>query len=98
MSKKSFKNTNPALNFITPPEAVEPLNTSNYTGTNKKTAQNGTERLKKNPEYVEVKSKRVQLLLQPSVVKKVKQLAKKKKTSMNELINIAIQEYLEKEM
>ena len=46
---------------------------------------------------MEVKSKRVQLLLQPSTVDAIKALAKKKGLSMNEAINEAIQAYLQKE-
>ena len=52
---------------------------------------------KANPEYIETKSKRVQLLLQPSTVGSIKKLATKKGISMNEAINEAIQEYLSKE-
>ncbi len=52
---------------------------------------------KPNPEYIEVKSKRVQLLLQPSTVDAIKALAKKKGLSMNEAINEAIQAYLQNE-
>lgn len=50
-----------------------------------------------NPMYLEVKSQRVQLALQPSVVKRLKKAAGKKKLSMNETANQAIIEYLERE-
>ena len=50
-----------------------------------------------NPElYVEIKSQRVQLVMQPSVVKRAKKAAAKNKISFNELASRAIIEYLEK--
>lgn len=45
--------------------------------------------------YMETKSQRVQILLRPSTLKEVKKVAKKEKTSMNEIINRAIEKYLE---
>ena len=51
---------------------------------------------KVNPEFIETKTKRVQLLLQPSVVDAIKALAKRQGLSMNEAISQAIQEYVEK--
>lgn len=63
-----------------------------------------TERLRKapkgykiNPAFLEVKSQRVQLVLQPSVVKRLKKAAAKKKLSVNETANTAIIEFLERE-
>lgn len=52
---------------------------------------------KRNPEYIEIKSRRVQLVLQPTVVDALKELAKEKDLSMNETANEAILAYLEKE-
>lgn len=85
--KKSFKGTNPALDFISTQETKQ-------TPAIKKETPEG---YKINLEYIEVKSKRVQLLLQPSTVDAIKALAKKKDLSMNEAINEAIQVYLQKE-
>lgn len=51
-----------------------------------------------NPElYIETKSQRVQLVLQPSVVKRAKKAAAKNKLSFNEFASRAIIEYLGKE-
>ncbi|NCU43801.1 CopG family transcriptional regulator [Candidatus Saccharibacteria bacterium] len=61
------------------------------------TKKEAPEGYKLNPEYIEAKSKRVQLLLQPSTVDAIKALAKKKGLSMNEAINEAIQAYLQNE-
>ncbi len=91
--KKNFKGTNPALEFISTDAQEEPQETKQTPAT-KKEAPEG---YKINPEYIEVKSKRVQLLLQPSTVDAIKALAKKKGLSMNEAINEAIQAYLQKE-
>lgn len=87
--KKDFKGTNPALAFMSVDTQEE-----TQTPTTKKEAPEG---YKLNPEYIEIKSKRVQLLLQPSTVDAIKALAKKKGLSMNEAINEAIQAYLQNE-
>lgn len=50
---------------------------------------------KLNPAFIEVKSKRVQILLQPSVLDAIKAMAKEEKLSQNEIINRAIYAYLE---
>lgn len=96
MAKKNFKQNNPAEAFITMPETeTEPIREeaqSKLTGTRK-----APEGYKLNPEFIEVKSKRVQLLLQPSIVEALKALAKEKGLSMNETANEAIKEYLERE-
>lgn len=94
-SKKSFK-TNPAEAFITLPDPEDPIQeetkTSQHTG-----GANPPKGYKANPEYIEVKSKRVQLLLQPSTVTALKALAKRKGVSMNEAANEAIKQFLERE-
>ena len=52
---------------------------------------------KRNTAYIETKSKRLNLLIQPSLVQDIKACAKKNGTSMNETICIAIKEYLRRE-
>jgi len=52
---------------------------------------------KVNPVYIEVKSKRVQFVFQPSLLKLAKEEAKKRKTSLNELVHRALREYLGKQ-
>ena len=92
--KTNFKKDNPALSFMTPIEEST-VQEETKTAPIKKNAI--PEGFKANPEYIETKSKRVQLLLQPSTVGSIKRLATKKGLSMNEAINEAIQEYLRKE-
>ena len=91
MAKKDFKRDNPALAFITVPEeepTAPELPTVEQVGKPPKG-------YKVNPIYVETKSKRVQLLMQPSVVDAAKKYAAAQGLSMNELVAIALKEYLE---
>jgi predicted HicB family RNase H-like nuclease len=86
--KKGFKD-NPAMRFIstaTPPQKATP--------SQEVLTQESETRLKRNPLYVEVKSKRLQVLLQPSMFKRLKDAATAQGTSMNEIINKALDQYL----
>ena len=83
-SKKDFI-SNPALQFISQTEeapAQKPEAPAGY---------------KVNPAYIETKSKRVQLLVQPSVFDAVDRIAKAKGISRNEAINEALKQYAERE-
>lgn len=84
MAKKSFRE-NPALAFISEQQEDKPT-----------TAERKQEGFKPNPAFIETKSQRVQLLLQPSVVTSMRNLAKQKGISLNEACNEAIKEYLAK--
>jgi hypothetical protein len=87
MAKKDFK-SNPALQFISTPAAEEepvPQKTPIPTG------------YKMNPAYIETKSKRVQLLVQPSIIDAVARIADRKGISRNEAINEALKQYAERE-
>ena len=107
MGKKTFNN--PALAFINTPvketKAAEPQPKEQPEEEQTTAADPGQmeapgkppKGYKINPMYVEVKSQRVQLVLQPSVVKRLKKAAAKKKLSMNEAANTAIIEYLGRE-
>ena len=89
--KKDFKGTNPALAFMSVDTQEKAQEVKQMSATKKEVPEG----YKLNPEYIEIKSKRVQLLLQPSTVDAIKALAKKKGLSMNEAINEAIQAYLQ---
>lgn len=99
MAKKDFTG-NPAMSFISP-ESIEKVD-GKKTGakkTRKATAPKGKkapEGYKPNPEYIETKSKRVQLLVQPSVYEEVKAKAKAEGISTNEAINEALRQYTER--
>ena len=79
---KSFKNQlNPALQFITPqePEAQQPTPAAAPRAVPKG--------YKPNPEYIETKSRRLQLLMQPSLHDRIKRRAQAEGISVNELIH-----------
>jgi len=82
--KKSFKD-NPALNFITTQaDSVVILEEDNLAP------------VKPNPEYIETRSKRLNLLIQPSLHKNLKNIAAARDISINELIHKALEEYVQK--
>ena len=85
MAKKTFKD-NPALQFIsaeesTAEQAAAPLRT-----------QQPLEGYKLNPLYLETKSRRVQLILQPSLHEKVKQAAQTAGISFNEYVHRVLEQ------
>lgn len=87
---KSFtSDNNPAMSFISK-ESIEAVD-GKPEGTGKAPAG-----YKPNPEFIETKSKRVQLLVQPSVYEAVKARAKAEGISTNEAINTALREYVER--
>lgn len=91
MAKKSFVNKeNPALNFISKPsiEAVDGKPEATSFRGNKK----APEGYKLNPEFIELKNKRVQILTQPSLFRDAKAIADELGISMNDFINRAMQE------
>lgn len=101
MAKKKSFTASPAMNFISP-ESIEKVDGKQTA--KKKTPSKATtpksnkapEGYKVNPEYIETKSKRVQLLVQPSVYEEVKAKAKAEGISTNEAINEALREYTER--
>ncbi len=93
---KSFKSgDNPAMNFISK-ETIEAVDGKTAEATTPTGRAKAPEGYKPNPEYIETKSKRVQLLVQPSVYEAVKAKAKKLGVSTNEAINEALLEYVER--
>lgn len=88
MAKKSFMD-NPALQYISSqpkeeqkPEQAEAKKPKGY---------------KVNPYYIETKSRRLQLVLQPSLYKKVKKAAQAKKLSVNEYVSRVLEQATENE-
>lgn len=87
MPKKSFKDSiNPAMNFISQ-ESIERAEGIQEPAT-------APEGYKLNPLYVETKSRRLQLLIQPSLHEKLKKRAEREHTSVNDLIHTILQEEL----
>lgn len=86
---KSFKEdvttaANPALPFISSAQQEEPP-----------LKERPPEGFKLNPKYIETKSERLQLLIQPTVKAKLKEAAQRERTSVNDLINRILEKYLE---
>lgn len=86
MAKKSFKD-NPALQFISTTE--EPITAA--------TTEKPPKGYKVNPLYVETKSRRLQLILQPSLYSRVKKQAKAMGLSVNEYCHQILDEATRKE-
>ena len=87
--KKSFKeDINPAMRFINPPAAEAPAN---------KEQGAAPKGYKLNPLYVETKSRRLQLLLQPSLYEKIKARAQHEDKSINELVHLILEDITKRE-
>jgi HicB family. len=82
MAKKSF--SNPALNFIT--TGPTPTGPTGLGGP-------ANAPMKLNPMYVETRSKRLQLLMQPSLHQKLKDRATERGQSLNDLIHHVLEEW-----
>ncbi|MEM1506253.1 toxin-antitoxin system HicB family antitoxin [Domibacillus sp. 8LH] len=79
MSKKNFKVNNPAARFINTDQTQQTDNTHN----------------KPDSESTETKSKRLNLLVTPSLHVNLKKVATMEETSVNDLINRVLNEYVE---
>ena len=93
MAKKSFKDSiNPAMNFI----SQEGIDRTEGETTAKRTAK-APEGYKLNPLYIETKSERLLLLIQPSLKTKLKETAKQEGTSVNDLVHSILEAALTEE-
>lgn len=89
--KKSFKaDLNPAMQFISTP-AEE---TTTGAGEGVASTKDAPEGYKVNPLYIEKRSKRLQLLVQPSLYDKVKAQAETEGCSVNDYIHRVLEEAL----
>jgi hypothetical protein len=106
-AKKSFKNENPALRFISHDNATEEQGQPESPAllvqkeeelpmTEVNTANPGVP-MKRNPLYIETRSRRLNLLIQPSLHNRIKELASAKNTSVNDLIHVILEEYADRE-
>ena len=93
MAKKTFKD-NPALQFISTAGAGEEADKAKDTIQTQAPATKGKapEGYKLNPLYTETKSRRLQLVLQPSLYDRVKAKAKQNGLSVNEYIHRTLDE------
>ena len=97
-AKKSFKSENPAMQFIGQQGVVEPVPTeSAIPGRSIPPArrQDTPPPMKPNPLYIETKSRRLNLLIQPSLHDKIKGIAKGRGASVNDTIHQILQDYVD---
>lgn len=91
MAKKSFNDiTNPALQFMTQPQGERTAATDEPEQT---TGFKGLKRGRK-PSTEETKTKRLNLLMLPSVCDDLNKIAAMKRSSVNELINSILKDYV----
>lgn len=96
--KKSFKGENPALQFITAAQQDTTAQQNTQHGeVTQHTQYTQRERQKMQPARAEVKSARMNLVLQPSLAEALKQLATMHRTSVNSLIHQTLQARVEAE-
>lgn len=96
MSKKSFADANPAMAFISTAENTEDFALSQPTKEDLEAKESGhSVPMKRNPEYIETKSKRVQMLMQPSLYDAIKKEAKAKDISVNEMMHEILKNHVE---
>ena len=95
MSKKSFTSANPAMAFIS--SVPEEGTVTEQTSVNASVPQSHIIEvpMKRNPEYIETKSKRVQMLMQPSLHTALKHLAAKQGISVNEAMHEILKQYVD---
>jgi len=93
-NKKSFKSDiNPAMQFFSENEIEKEIMPAKQ----QEIQDKPPEGYKYNPLYVETKSKRLQVLVQPSLYEKLKKRATEEDKSVNEIINILLKDGLERE-
>lgn len=95
MAKKDFKTTNPAMSFISQ-ESIDKVDGKPEKPITVKSRSKAPAGYKPNPEFIETKSKRVQILIQPSIHEAIKARAQAEGISVNEAINTALIEYIER--
>ena len=89
---KDFKSENPAMAFISNiSKKAQVAKDQRYPEVEQRRPPKG---YKMDPKYVETKSKRVGILIQPSVLEQLKGLAFERHISVNEAINESIQQYI----
>ncbi len=104
MAKKSFKDK-PALHFISSAEEDKKEEQEEekkekqevIQQTKTPTPEKAPDGYKRNPLYIEVKSRRLQLVLQPSLFDKVKRKAEKNGLSVNEYIHRVLEKDVKEE-
>lgn len=94
MSKKSFADANPAMAFISTATEQENFSLTQPTKEELEAKESNGVPMKKNPEFIETKSKRVQMLMQPSLYNSIKEEAEKEGVSVNEMMHEILKTHL----
>ena len=96
MSKKSFKD-NPALQFMSrvEKEAGEEIREERRVDVREVREVSDNFRMVAPMMTFEAKSKRFNMLIRPSVFNRLKKMAENRGTSVNDLINVAVENYIE---
>lgn len=91
--KKDFKAINPAMQFISRPAELEAQAAAEEAAP----ARSSTAEVEDDQGEMELKSRRLQLLIRPSIHAALKAEAKQKRTSVNDLINTILQAHVEED-
>ena len=95
--KKTFKDSiNPAMGFISQESIDQEAVLRNNVEVSQK-CRKAPDGYKPNSLYVETRSRRLQLLVQPSLHEKLKRRAQSEGTSVNEVVNSILQDALVEE-
>ena len=94
-ARKSFKDSNPALQFIS--KAVQEEDTPATDNTHYTHTIHTKHNTVKPKVKEEIKSKRLNLLLQPSVVEDMEKIAAMRRSSVNDLINTVLKGFISQE-
>ena len=94
MSRKSFTDANPAMAFISTATEQENFSLTQPTKEELEAKESNGVPMKKNPEFIETKSKRVQMLMQPSLYNSIKEEAEKEGGSVNEMMHEILKTHL----
>jgi hypothetical protein len=94
-SKKNFKGNNPAMQFISAEQTLQAEQTSNMSHADKtdKTQYTDTADNTYKTGNIEIKNRRVNWLLFPSVFEDLKKIAIMKQTTINDLVNKILKDY-----
>ena len=95
MSKKSFKDINPATAFIS--SARQSSDTKSVYNTDNTDNTDNADNTHSAHKSSETKSKRLNLLIRPTLLQNFTKAAHMKRTSVNDLLNKIIADYIEKE-
>lgn len=85
MSKKDFKGVNPAAAFLTPPPVAPAI------------APPAPQPAIQVPPARETKSTRLNLVIKPSTAEQLKKIAAMNQSSVNGIINLVLEDYIERE-